>query len=75
MVNAYAGGGGPGQLQFEFSGLAPGAYTAWAFTNSAIEYRDPEFLRNLPAGVSVQIDGDDPKEITLTSIVRNGVVP
>jgi hypothetical protein len=59
----------PNQHEFQFAGLAPGSYLAWAFANNAIEFRNSEFLRTLSGGVVVRIDGDEEKELTLDGVV------
>jgi hypothetical protein len=53
-------------LQFEFESLAPGAYLAYAFPNmDDLEYRNPEFLKTLSGGVSVQVEDGAEKKIAL----------
>lgn len=56
--------------QFQFANLAPGSYTLYAFARSDIEFRNPEFLSKLSGGVTVQIDGDDKKEVTLDGVIQ-----
>jgi uncharacterized protein (DUF2141 family) len=60
----------PNQREFQFAGLAPGSYLAWAFSSDAIEFRNPEFLRTLSGGVVVRIDSDEEKEITLDGVAK-----
>jgi hypothetical protein len=56
---------------FRFDNLAPGAYVLYALSHpDTVEYRNPEFLRTLPAGVPVQIDGEESKTVKLTAVVR-----
>lgn len=61
---------GADSYQFQFANLAPGAYTLHAFARNDIEYRNPEFLRTLPSGVAVEIDGDGKKEVTLEGVIQ-----
>jgi len=50
--------------QILFFGLAPGTYTAYAFSNvDEVEFRNPEFLQALSGGVSVEVV--DGKETTI----------
>jgi hypothetical protein len=57
-------------LEFQFGGLPPGAYIAWAFAGQNIEYGNPDFLRALSGGVVVQIEGDGEKEITIDRVIE-----
>jgi hypothetical protein len=61
----------PGETsyQFFFGNLAPGSYTVYGFARNDIEFRDPEFQRALSGGVSVEIDGDAPKEVTIDGVI------
>ena len=70
VIQAFPDAGNPNQFQFQFAGLAPGRYSAWAFAGPGIEYRNPEFLRTLPGGVVVQVDENGAQELTLTGVVR-----
>jgi hypothetical protein len=54
---------------FTFANLAPGSYTAYAFANPEIEFLNPEFLKSLSGGQSVQIDGDAKQEITIDKVI------
>jgi hypothetical protein len=62
--------GNPNQLQFQFQGLAPGAYSAWAFANADIEYRSADFLRALSGGTAVQVDESGVKDLTLNGVAH-----
>jgi hypothetical protein len=56
---------------FEFANLAPGHYLAYAFANlSEVEFRNPEYLRSLTGGTSVEIADGKQANITLTDLVR-----
>jgi len=70
LAPAFRSPDDPARLRFQFAALAPGSYTAWAFATRDIEFRNPEFLRTLSAGVVVQIDGNDPKELSIDGVVH-----
>ena len=58
-------------FQFSADSLAPGVYLVYAFLNDDdIEYRNPQFLRTLTGGVSVQVEDGSDKEITITDVIR-----
>jgi hypothetical protein len=58
-------------LQFEFQNLAPGSYLAYAFENvNDVEYRNPEVLRKLTGGVSVQVEDGAEKQIVIPGVSR-----
>jgi len=60
--------GGPG---FEFANLAPGTYLVYAFAGREnLEYRNARFLQSLTGGVSVQVEDNSQKEITLSEVIR-----
>ena len=58
------------ELEFQFANLAPGSYTAWAFTGNDVEFRNPDFLRNLSGGVPIQVEDNKEQEITLDGVSR-----
>jgi hypothetical protein len=61
--------GNPGK--FQFAGLAPGPYTAYAFSSmEEIEFRNPVFIQSLTGGVSVQVEDNQGKSISITGLVR-----
>ena len=56
--------------KFVFSNVAPGTYNLYAFASADIEYRNPEFLKTLSGGESVQIDSDDAqKEVVIQKVI------
>lgn len=58
-------------LLFQFGNLAPGTYRAYAFAGrNDLEFRNPKFLQSLTGGVSIQVDDNSEKTITLTEVVR-----
>jgi hypothetical protein len=83
IVPQFAGSTGPieepvvasekdgSDLFFQFGNLAPGAYRVYAFAGrNDLEFRNPKFLQSLTGGVSVQVDDNSEKTITLTEVVR-----
>ena len=52
-----------------FRGLAPGTYSVYAFAHRDIEYRNPEFLRTLTGGETVQVDGSGEKQVTIHKVL------
>jgi hypothetical protein len=60
---------GSEQNAFAFRNLAPGSYTVYAFADPDIEFRNPEFLKSLTGGQSVQIDGDAKEEVTIDKVI------
>jgi hypothetical protein len=59
------------ESQFFFMNLAPGDYSAYAFSSSTgFEYRNPQFLQSLPAGTPVHVEGEKPVSITITGLVQ-----
>jgi hypothetical protein len=53
-----------------FGNLAPGDYMAYAFSDlSSIEYRDPQVLRTLTAGLAIHIN-EDSKEVEIAKVTR-----
>ena len=70
LVRAYEQGVN-GCLEFYFEALAPGPYIAYAFLDGEdIEYRNPQALRSLTGGVSVQVEDGSNKEIGITDVIR-----
>jgi hypothetical protein len=64
--------GAPGPANpftFVFDGLAPGAYAIYAFGSLNNEYRNPEFLKSLSGGQTVQIDDGAKKEISIEKVM------
>jgi uncharacterized protein (DUF2141 family) len=60
-----------GEGEFEFDGLAPGSYAAYAFSNmEEVEFRNPAFLQSLTGGLAVQVEDNQEKTITITGLVR-----
>jgi len=58
-------------LMFSFANLAPGAYTVYAFAGrEQLEFRNSKFLQTLTGGVSVQVENNAEKNITLTEVIR-----
>jgi len=57
---------GPAEYRCDFSNLAPGVYTAYAFLKREdIEFRNPTFLASLTGGVSVQVEDNTEKTVNL----------
>jgi hypothetical protein len=51
--------------------LSPGPYNIYAFSNADdIEYRNPIFLQSLTGGVSVQVEDNSEKTVTITALAR-----
>jgi len=60
-----------GELEFDFSNLAPGDYLVYGFSRvQSVEYRNPAVLNSLTGGTSVRIEDGKTTEITLTSLVK-----
>jgi hypothetical protein len=54
------------EYRCDFSRLAPGVYTAYAFLKREdIEFRNPAFLASLSGGVSVQVEENTQKTVNL----------
>ncbi len=78
LVPQFAASAGPqvqpafqaGEFQAHFMNLAPGDYTVYAFSTDEIEFRNPQFLQSLSAGVSVTVEEGANKQVTITSLVR-----
>jgi hypothetical protein len=58
-------------VNFQFGSLAPGPYAVYAFSDMRdVEFRNPAFLQSLTGGVDVQVEDNQGKKITITSLVR-----
>jgi hypothetical protein len=60
-----------GEMQFQLAGLAPGLYTAYAFSDwDEVEFRNQEFLGSLTGGVSVTVEQGSNSRISISGVVR-----
>jgi uncharacterized protein (DUF2141 family) len=58
-------------MQFQLGGLAPGLYTAYAFSDrDEVEFRNQEFLGSLTGGVSVTVEQGGNTRITVSGAAR-----
>ncbi|HEX3876844.1 MAG TPA: carboxypeptidase-like regulatory domain-containing protein [Bryobacteraceae bacterium] len=81
LVPQFAGSTGPffdsverdddGTFEFAFTNLAPGIYSAYAFSNpDSVEYRNPEFLRLLTGGTGVQVTDGAESRVVIRELVK-----
>jgi protocatechuate 3,4-dioxygenase beta subunit len=60
-----------GDTPFHIGSLAPGSYSAYAFSSiDEVEYRNPTFLQSLTGGVSVQVEDNTEKNIKIMELAR-----
>jgi hypothetical protein len=59
------------KIEFEQAFLAPGDYTAYAFSDwQQVEFRNPVFLQSLSGGTSVRIEDGKEQQIVISRIVK-----
>ena len=70
-VFAVRRNGQAGPWEFRAANLAPGSYTVYCFPMSPqIEFRNPEFLRTLRGGTSVQVADRSEAQVAITEMAR-----
>jgi hypothetical protein len=60
-----------GRDNFYFAGLAPGSYTAYAFSSTEeVEFRSPAFIQSLHGGVTVKVEDNQTSAVEIKEFVR-----
>ncbi len=71
VLRPATGEGKGGRFIAQFDSLAPGVYLAYAFSDVRdVEHRDPEFLKTLTGGVSVQVADQSEAKVVIAGVVR-----